>query len=95
MINVALVGTWHVHFEGYANTIRDNPLCKITAIWDNNKESALRYAKQYNCEYIEDYDFYVQAGKSVGIPFIEAGAFVRSSFRAFKMFNDYRKCKTP
>lgn len=46
-------------------------------------------------EYIEDYDFYVQAGKSVGIPFIEAGAFVRSSFRAFKMFNDYRKCKTP
>ncbi len=56
MINVALVGTWHVHFEGYANTIKDNPLCKITAIWDNNKENAIHYAKQYNCEFVEDYD---------------------------------------
>lgn len=56
MINVALVGTWHVHFEGYANTIKESPLCKITAIWDNDKESAIRYAKQYNCEFVEDYD---------------------------------------
>ncbi len=42
-------------------------------------------------EYIEDYDFYIQAGKKVGIPLIEAGAFVRSSFRAFQVFNEYRK----
>jgi len=60
MINVALIGTWHVHFEGYANTIQNNPLCKITTIWDNNKESALRYAKQYNCEYVENCDELLQ-----------------------------------
>ncbi len=67
MINIALVGTWHVHFEGYANTILDNPLCKITAIWDNNKESALHYAKQYNCEYVEDYDQLLQRTDVDGI----------------------------
>jgi len=67
MINIALVGTWHVHFEGYANTIQDNPLCKITALWDNNKEDAIRYAKQYNCEYVEDYDKLLQRNDVDGI----------------------------
>ena len=42
-------------------------------------------------KYIEDYDFYVKVGKSAGIPFVEAGAFVRSSFRAFQMFDNYKK----
>lgn len=56
MKNIALVGTWHVHFEGYANTIKDNPHCKITAIWDNDKESAKKYAEKYNCEFVENYD---------------------------------------
>ena len=42
-------------------------------------------------KYIEDYDFYVRTGKSAGIPFVEAGAFVRSSFRAFQMFDNYKK----
>jgi lipoic acid synthetase len=42
-------------------------------------------------EYIEDYDFYIHAGKEVGIPLVEAGAFVRSSFRAFQVFNEYKK----
>lgn len=44
-------------------------------------------------KYIEDYDFYVRTGKSAGIPFVEAGAFVRSSFRAFQMFDNYKKYK--
>ena len=42
---------------------------------------------------MKDYDFYVRTGKSTGIPFVEAGAFVRSSFRAFQMFDDYKKYK--
>ncbi len=56
MKNIALVGTWHVHFEGYTNTIKDNPNCKITAIWDNDIESAKKYAEKYNCEFVENYD---------------------------------------
>ncbi len=56
MIHIALIGTWHVHFEGYANTIQNNPNCKITAIWDNDKESAKKYAEKYNCDFVENYD---------------------------------------
>lgn len=41
-------------------------------------------------EYIEDYDFYVREGKNVGIPLVEAGAFVRSSYNAFQMFDSYK-----
>ena len=38
MINVALVGTWHVHFEGYAKAIKNNPLCSITVLWEPDEE---------------------------------------------------------
>lgn len=56
MVNVALVGTWHVHFEGYAKTIKNNPSCKITALWDNDPVSGREYAKMFDCEFVSDYD---------------------------------------
>lgn len=56
MINVALVGTWHVHFGGYANAIRNNPNCKITALWDNNIESGKKAAAEYSCDFEANYD---------------------------------------
>lgn len=56
MINIALVGTWHVHFEGYAKTVENNPLCNITALWDNNKESGMKYAERFSCDFVENYD---------------------------------------
>lgn len=56
MINVALVGTWHVHFEGYANAIQRNPICNITALWDTDEESGKRYSEMYSCDYVADYD---------------------------------------
>ena len=56
MINVALVGTWHVHFEGYAKSIATSPLCKITSIWDPDPEKGEKYAKMFNCQYEADYD---------------------------------------
>lgn len=45
-------------------------------------------------EYIDDYNFYIREGKDMGIPLVEAGAFVRSSYRAFQMFNSYEKCES-
>ena len=38
MINVALAGTWHVHFNGYARSVANNPNCRITALWDPSAE---------------------------------------------------------
>lgn len=56
MINVALAGTWHVHFEGYAKNIEANPLCKITALWDPDPEKGKKYSEMFNCCYESDYD---------------------------------------
>ena len=50
MINVALVGTWHVHFKGYAEKIANNPNCKITALWDNDTESGKKAAEKFGCD---------------------------------------------
>ena len=44
MTNVALVGTWHVHFEGYAKDVAASPCCNITTIWDPDPEKGKKYA---------------------------------------------------
>lgn len=56
MINVALVGTWHVHFHGYAKEVENNPNCKITALWDNDITKGKEKAEEFNCEFVENYD---------------------------------------
>ena len=56
MINIALVGTWHVHFHGYAKEVENNPNCKITALWDNDITKGKEKAEEFNCEFVENYD---------------------------------------
>ncbi len=56
MIRVGLVGTWHVHFNGYADSIKNNPNCVITALWDNDVVSGKENALRYSCDFEEDYD---------------------------------------
>ena len=56
MINVALIGTWHVHFNGYAREIRDDGRCRITALWDPDPEKGKEAAERYGCDFVADYD---------------------------------------
>ena len=56
MINIALAGTWHVHFKGYATEAAKNENCNIVALWDNNIENGKAAAEQFNCEFVENYD---------------------------------------
>ena len=56
MINIALVGTWHVHFKGYATEAAKNENCKIVALWDNDIQNGKAAAEQFNCEFVENYD---------------------------------------
>lgn len=56
MINVALVGTWHVHFGGYAREIQNDGRCRITALWDPDAAKGKETAAQYGCDFVEDYD---------------------------------------
>ncbi|HBL40150.1 MAG TPA: gfo/Idh/MocA family oxidoreductase, partial [Ruminococcaceae bacterium] len=56
MINVALVGTWHVHFSGYANAIANNNDCHISVLWDAEEERGKKYADEYKCDFEPNYD---------------------------------------
>lgn len=60
MINVALVGTWHVHFEGYAKALQNNPLCRITTLWEPDEENGRKYSEIFSCDYVTDYDALLQ-----------------------------------
>ena len=56
MINVALVGTWHVHFDGYAGRVKNNKSCTITALWDDDEQRGKKAAEKYGCDFEKDYD---------------------------------------
>lgn len=56
MINTALIGTWHVHFNGYANEAQKNENVKIVALWDHDAEKGKEAAEKYNCNFYSDID---------------------------------------
>ncbi len=56
MVNVAFVGTWHVHFNGYARAVAKNENCRITALWDPIPEAGRAAAETWGCAYEPDYD---------------------------------------
>lgn len=56
MIKIALIGTWHVHFDGYARQAVNNKNCKITALWDPDESTGKQKAEEYSCKYYSDLD---------------------------------------
>lgn len=48
MLKIALIGTWHVHFDQYAQEIQANENAQIHGVWDLEKEKAQDAAKKYN-----------------------------------------------
>ena len=56
MINVALVGVWHVHFNGYARAVARHENCRVTALWDPDPAAGQAAAKEHNCDFEPDYD---------------------------------------
>jgi predicted dehydrogenase len=55
-MNIAIISYWHVHAEGYTKEILEKTDSKVTAIWDEDTERGLKYAKQFNVKFYEDYD---------------------------------------
>lgn len=55
MINVAFVGTWHVHFKDYAGQIKGDSRCRVTALWDPDETAGRAAAEKYGCEFVSDY----------------------------------------
>lgn len=56
MLKIALIGTWHVHFNGYAKQFAAREDCKITCLWDPDPEKGKAAAKNYGCDFEPDYE---------------------------------------
>ena len=56
MINGALIGAWHVHFDQYATEFSSRPDCKITVLWDDDAARGKAAAEKYACAFEPDYD---------------------------------------
>ena len=55
-MKIAMISSWHVHAKEYAKQIMQLPQCEIVAVWDENKEAGLKWAKELSCKFIDDYD---------------------------------------
>ena len=56
MINIALLGTWHVHFDRYASQARDGKYTEVKALWDPDEKAGKAAAEKFNCEFVSDLD---------------------------------------
>jgi len=56
MLNVAMVGCWHVHTNEYADQLRTREDVKLVAVWDDDAVRARMFCEQYHVVMIEDYD---------------------------------------
>ncbi|HHT92499.1 MAG TPA: Gfo/Idh/MocA family oxidoreductase [Clostridiaceae bacterium] len=67
MLNIALIGTWHVHFDQYAREIKENPNCEIYGIWDPDKSKAEEKAKEYGTFAFDNLDDALESADVDGI----------------------------
>lgn len=67
MLRIALIGTWHVHFDQYANEIKNHPLCEISGVWDPDYTKAVEAAKRHDTAPVGNLDDIVKAGDVDGV----------------------------
>ena len=56
MINIALISAWHVHAGEYFNRVNNNPLSRITAVWDEDPQRGKEWAAKNGSRFYENYD---------------------------------------
>lgn len=56
MIKVAMLSKWHVHAQGYAETVLETGLAEITAVWDADAARGAAWAEELGCRYYQDLD---------------------------------------
>lgn len=56
MLRFAMISKWHVHAQGYAKFIQEQPDACITCVWDEDAERGAQWAKDLNVDFEADYD---------------------------------------
>ena len=60
MLNVAMIGKWHVHAEGYAKEINASSDARVTCVWDDDRARGTAWAEKLNVPFADDYDELLQ-----------------------------------
>ena len=56
MLRVAMLSMWHVHAEGYAKFVQDQPDAKLTCLWDADEARGRMWADQFGIDFVADID---------------------------------------
>lgn len=53
MLKVGMISKWHVHAEGYAQTVLKTGKAEIAAVWDDDTARGSAWAKELGCAFYE------------------------------------------
>ena len=56
MLNVAMLSKWHVHADGYANTLKKTGKVNIKAVWDEDEARGKAWAETLGAKFYADLD---------------------------------------
>lgn len=62
MFRIGMLGTWHVHTEGYAREFKNTGKCVISAVWDHDEKRGKELAEKLGSEYFSDIDAFLASG---------------------------------
>ncbi len=55
-MRIAIIGTWHVHTNEYAQSVIDNEKAELVCIYDVDKARGEAFANKYNLPFVSDYN---------------------------------------
>ncbi len=56
MLKVAMISKWHVHAEGYAKFVQEQPDAQVTCVWDEDAARGAAWAEKLGVPFVADYD---------------------------------------
>lgn len=62
MLKIGMLGTWHVHTEGYAREFKNTGKCEISAVWDHDAVRGKEKADKLGCAFYDDLDAFLASG---------------------------------
>lgn len=56
MVNIVMLSKWHVHADGYAKSVMEQPDAQITCVWDEDAERGSEWAQKLGVPFEPDLD---------------------------------------
>ena len=70
MVNLALIGAWHVHTKEFVKEALKTGIAELKVVWDDNETRGKAFAKEFGVPFEKDLDK-VLSGKDVDAVLVE------------------------